>query len=54
MQDHRVLIALDGEQALTLAEAERPDVVLLDISMLATGLPMWAVDRLRLRRSSLS
>jgi CheY-like chemotaxis protein len=33
MQDHRVFIALDGEQALTLAEAERPDMVLLDISM---------------------
>jgi len=33
MQDHRVLIALDGEQALTLAEAERPDMILLDISM---------------------
>jgi CheY-like chemotaxis protein len=33
MQDHRVLIALDGEQALELAEAERPDMILLDISM---------------------
>jgi CheY-like chemotaxis protein len=33
MQDHRVLIALDGEQALALAEAERPDMILLDISM---------------------
>src|SRR5690606_1604187 len=33
MQEHEVLIALDGEQALALAEAARPNMLLLDISM---------------------
>jgi CheY-like chemotaxis protein len=30
---HEVSVALDGEQALTLAPQQRPDVVLLDLGM---------------------
>src|SRR5215208_4986969 len=33
VQGHRVRVALDGEDALRCVEAERPDVILLDIRM---------------------
>lgn len=33
MEGHRVAVAFDGEQALQLATDERPDVMLLDLSM---------------------
>jgi CheY-like chemotaxis protein len=33
LEGHRVTVAFDGQQALQLAEADPPDVMLLDISM---------------------
>lgn len=41
---HRVRVALDGEEALRCVDAERPDVVLLDIRM--PGLDGHSVARL--------
>ncbi|WP_139558729.1 PAS domain S-box protein [Methylotetracoccus oryzae] len=45
---HEVWIAYDGPSALEMAQAERPDVVLLDIGL--PGMDGWAVAR-SLRRS---
>ena len=36
LEGHRVSVAFDGQQALVLADADPPDVMLLDISM-----PTW-------------
>lgn len=30
---HRVIIALDGEQGVALAQADRPDLILMDMSL---------------------
>lgn len=32
-RDYRVIEAEDGEQAVTLAEQERPDIILMDLSL---------------------
>jgi two-component system, cell cycle response regulator DivK len=40
---YEVVMALDGEQALEMARAEAPDLILLDISL--PGLDGWEVTR---------
>lgn len=49
MQGHTVFVAFGGEQALALAEKERPDVLVLDIGM--PELDGYAVAR-RIRQCS--
>lgn len=40
---HRVLIAFDGEQGITLAAAEQPDLVLMDVGL--PGIDGWEATR---------
>jgi two-component system cell cycle response regulator DivK len=40
---YEVVMALDGEQALEMAQAEAPDLILMDISL--PGLDGWEVTR---------
>lgn len=40
---HTILLAVDGEQGLTLAEEERPDIVLMDVGL--PGIDGWDATR---------
>lgn len=42
-QGHRVLIAVDGEQALAMAASEDPDLVLMDVGL--PGIDGWEATR---------
>ena len=51
--EHRMLHARDGASGLTLAAAESPDLILLDIDLGAFSIDGWEVNR-RLKKDPLT